>query len=102
MSDRIATLPNFSTITPEEIAAAAFLSRYRGETRKLYTSDLRIYFAWCARHELRPLEVERAHVEFFARYLEEERRNMPASRRSPAEHPPGVLPDRGRRWSGRP
>lgn len=77
--DGIATLPTFSMVTDEEIAAASFLARYRGETRKLYMSDLRIYFDWCARHGLKPLQVERAHVEFFARHLEEERQNMPAS-----------------------
>lgn len=79
MSEVIATLPTFSTATREEIAAAAFLSRYGGETRKLYTADLRIFFAWCQRVGVRPLEVERPHVEFFARHLEDERGNMPAS-----------------------
>jgi len=65
--------------TEEEIAAASFLSRYTGHTRSLYAADLRIYFQWCADHDLRPLEAMRVHVEFFARHLEEERHNAPAS-----------------------
>jgi integrase/recombinase XerD len=79
MSDRIATLPTFTTATREEIAAAAFLSSYRGETRKLYTADLRIYFQWCRDVGIAPLEAERPHLEFFARHLEDDRGNMPAS-----------------------
>lgn len=75
----ISTLPTFTTATREEIAAAAFLARYNGETRKLYTADLRIFFTWCRNVGITPLEAERPHLEFFARHLEDERRNMPAS-----------------------
>ncbi len=79
MRDAISALPDFSTITPEEIAAAAFLSRYKGATRKLYTGDLRLFFQWCRDVNVPPMEVERAHLEFFARHLEEDRGNMPSS-----------------------
>lgn len=79
MSDTIARPAAHNTITPEEIAAAAFLSAYSGYTRSLYTSDLRIFFTWCQRVGIRPLEAERPHIEFFLRYLEEERGNQPAS-----------------------
>lgn len=75
----MATLPTVQTPTREEIAAAAFLSRYGGPTRKLYTSDLRIYFEWCRIVGINPLEADRAHLEFFARFMEEDRHNMASS-----------------------
>lgn len=79
MFDVIAPLPTLNTPTREEIAAAAFLSRYSGATRQLYTDDLRMYFGWCQTNGINPLEVERPHIEFFARYLEEERGNKASS-----------------------
>ncbi|TDW31034.1 tyrosine-type recombinase/integrase [Cryobacterium psychrophilum] len=72
--------PTFSPrMTEEEIAAAAFLARYKGDTRTMYISDLRIYFEWCYSNGIKPLEAERVHLEFFARYLEEVRGNGPAA-----------------------
>lgn len=32
------------------LAAAGFMSRYEGETRRAYDLDLRTWFAWCSRH----------------------------------------------------
>lgn len=76
-----------NTLTPifrnsmkeEELAALSFLSRYTGETRDLYIGDLRIFFEWCRVNGIQPLSAQRVHVEFFARYLEDERGNGPAS-----------------------
>ena len=63
------------------LAIAAFLARYGNEnTRALYEIDLRIWIQWCTDHQLRPLvDVQRAHVELFGRYLEVERHNGPAT-----------------------
>jgi integrase/recombinase XerD len=63
-------------LTASEMAAVAFLARYSGNTRQLYTLHVRIYFAWCAENRLDPLtDVQRAHVELFVRYLQDVRRN---------------------------
>lgn len=62
-------------MTEEEIAALSFLARYSGDTRAGYLIDLRIFFAWCQANGLRPLAVTRVHLEFFSRYLEEDRGN---------------------------
>jgi integrase/recombinase XerD len=62
-------------MTEEQAAAVSFLSRYTGDTLTLYLADLRIWFDWCAVNGLKPLTVERVHLEFFARYLEEDRGN---------------------------
>lgn len=66
-------------MTEEEIAAASYLARYQGDTRKMFLSDLRIYFEWCRVNGIPPLKVKRVHIEFFARHLEEERGNAPSS-----------------------
>lgn len=67
------------SITEEEIAALAFLSRYGEGTRKQYFADLRIFFDWCASNGIKPLEAKRVHLEFFARYMEDERGNQASS-----------------------
>lgn len=56
-----------------ELAAAGFLARYGGLTRSNYTGHLRLWFQWCADHGVPVLEAKRAHIELFARHLEEER-----------------------------
>ncbi|HXX89376.1 MAG TPA: tyrosine-type recombinase/integrase [Acidimicrobiales bacterium] len=53
------------------IAVAGFLARYPETTRRSYASDLRQYFAWCESVGLRAFEVQRAHLELWARAMEE-------------------------------
>lgn len=79
MGNAITVPASTHAFAEHDLAAAAFLARYTGDTRKLYASDLRIYFEWCQVHDLEPLAVQRVHLEFFARHLEDDRRNGPAS-----------------------
>src|SRR5213075_476131 len=58
----------------EREAIAGFLAGYAGNTRIGYTTDLRLFADWCADNRLRLLEVRRAHLEIFARTMEQERR----------------------------
>jgi len=53
-------------------AAVAFVASYSSPgTRQAYTTQLRLWFAWCAQHQLEPLaDVRRPHVELYARDLE--------------------------------
>lgn len=67
------------TLSLEDTAVVSFLVGYSGETRKMYTADLRIFFNWCEVNDVRPLEVSRMHLELFRNYLEEVRGNAPAS-----------------------
>jgi integrase/recombinase XerD len=53
------------------LAAGGFLARYSGTTRLAYASDLRIWFAWCARLGLAVFDVKRPHLELWAREMEE-------------------------------
>jgi integrase/recombinase XerD len=50
---------------------AGWLLGYRGHTRRAYLTDLRDFAAWCRRHGLALRTVGRAHVEAYARSLEE-------------------------------
>ena len=54
------------------IALGGFLAGYAGTTRDAYALDLRQWVTWCAGHDLEVFAVRRAHIELFARYLEEE------------------------------
>lgn len=53
------------------LAVAAFLARYGAATRAAYSCDLRAWFAWCDNHGLLAFEVQRPHVELWAREMEE-------------------------------
>ena len=55
----------------EERVAQAFLVRHPPGTRAVYARALRHWAAWCAGHELAPLEARREHVELWLREQEE-------------------------------
>ncbi|NHA70087.1 tyrosine-type recombinase/integrase [Phycicoccus flavus] len=55
-----------------QLAAVSFLARYSGRTHRLYSFQLREWFAWCEGHGLDPLVgVQRAHIELHIRGLAE-------------------------------
>lgn len=54
-----------------DLAAAAFLARYSGVTRRNYASDLRVWFRWCALHGVEVLDARRVQIEIWARDMEE-------------------------------
>jgi site-specific recombinase XerC len=55
----------------ERVAVAAFLAGYTGATRVSYTTDLRIFAGWCQETGVNLLRVQRAHLELFARWMEQ-------------------------------
>ncbi|MCQ4119906.1 tyrosine-type recombinase/integrase [Rhodococcus tibetensis] len=67
--------------TRNDMIVAGFLARYGNEhTFEGYRTDLKILFDWCGHHGLDPIvDVERPHLELFARHLELERHNRPAT-----------------------
>lgn len=75
----IATTP--LSISPPDAAVLGYLGRYSSPgTIAVYTMGLRILFEWCAKQNLGVLEdVQRPHLELFARYLENERHNSPST-----------------------
>jgi integrase/recombinase XerD len=67
------------------LAVAAYLARFKGQSRIHTDSDLRGYLGWCQQRELDPLGASRPHVELYIRWLQEVRRYQPStvSRRLP-------------------
>jgi site-specific recombinase XerD len=60
-------------------AVAAYLARYRGQTRIHAESDLRSYLTWCQAHALDPLAAQRVHIELFLRWMQEVGRYQPST-----------------------
>jgi integrase/recombinase XerD len=56
-----------------------YLARYKGQSRIHTESDLRAYLDWASRHGVRPLEVQRAHLELYLRWMEEVRHYRPST-----------------------
>jgi site-specific recombinase XerD len=56
---------------PTQLAASSSLARYRGDTLRAYTQDLRIFSGWCADRDLEPLRAQRPHLELYLRWLEQ-------------------------------
>jgi site-specific recombinase XerD len=61
------------------LAAAGFLARYEGATRRAYDLDLRTWFAWCLRQGVEPLAVTRPMVELYVRWMTETAGYAPAT-----------------------
>lgn len=61
------------------IAVAAYLARFKGQSRIHTESDLRGYLVWCDQRDLDPLAVSRPHVELYIRWLQEVRRYLPST-----------------------
>lgn len=55
---------------PMTLAIQGYLARYRGTTRKDYTTDLKVFLDWCDRNDLAPLFAMRGHIEMYVRWLE--------------------------------
>jgi integrase/recombinase XerD len=70
-------------VVPDErvlrAAVAAYLGRYRGESRVHTGSDLKVFLTWCAGQDLDPLNLSRADVERYVRWLQEVRCYQPST-----------------------
>lgn len=61
------------------LAVAAYLARFKGQSRVHTESDLRGYLTWCADRELDPFTATRPHVELYVRWLQEVRGFRPST-----------------------
>jgi integrase/recombinase XerD len=61
------------------LAVAAYLARFKGQSRVHTESDLRGYLGWCEQRGLDPLTASRPHVELYIRWLQEVRRYRPST-----------------------
>ena len=62
------------SVDPLRLAAAAYLARFKGQSREHTESDLRAYLYWCAERGLDPLTATRPHIELYVRWMQEQRR----------------------------
>ena len=60
-------------------AVAAYLARFKGQSRVHTESDLRAYLTWCGSHNLDPLAAQRPHLELYIRWMQETRRYKPST-----------------------
>ena len=60
-------------------AVAAYLGRYRGESRVHTGSDLKVFLTWCSGQDLDALEVGRAEIERYVRWSQEVRCLQPST-----------------------
>ena len=61
------------------LAVAAYLARFKGQSRLHTESDLRCYLSWCADHDLDPLPARRPHLELYLRWMQEVRGFQPST-----------------------
>jgi integrase/recombinase XerD len=59
---------------PLRLAAAAYLARFKDQSRVHTESDLRAYLHWCTERSLDPLAATRPHIELYVRWMQEQRR----------------------------
>lgn len=71
MSSTLATNADLRGYGPDQIIRASFLASFSEPTRGSYSMVLSQWFAWCEEHNLRPSEAKRAHIELWARELDE-------------------------------
>ena len=60
-------------------AAAAYLGRFKGLSRRHSASDLTVFLTWCASHGLDPLGAGRADLERYVRWVQETRAFKPST-----------------------
>jgi integrase/recombinase XerD len=53
------------------LAVAAYLARFKSQSRIHTESDLRGYLVWCELRGLDPLAASRPHIELYVRWLQE-------------------------------
>lgn len=68
-----------TTTRVRRLAVAAYLARFKGQSRIHTESDLRGYLDWCESRGLDPLAATRPHIELYLRWLQEGRRYRPST-----------------------
>src|SRR4051812_13074442 len=61
------------------LAVAAYLARFKGQSRVHAESDLRGYLGWCTDRGLDPFAAGRVHVELYLRWMQEVRGYKPST-----------------------
>lgn len=67
------------TLASLRLAIAAYLARFKGQSRLHTDSDLRAFLKWCADQGLNPLDAKRPHIELYLRWMQEIGRYKPGT-----------------------
>jgi len=59
------------TRTALRVAVAAYLARFKGQSRVHSESDLRAFLTWLSERGLDPLQAKRPHIELYLRWMQE-------------------------------
>ncbi|HET8603773.1 MAG TPA: site-specific integrase, partial [Marmoricola sp.] len=59
------------TRTALRVAVAAYLARFKGQSRVHSESDLRAFLTWLSERGLDPLQATRPHIELYVRWMQE-------------------------------
>lgn len=70
---------DLANLHPVDMASVGFLAGYSGRTRDTYCADLNAFLRWCNDNRLDPLTAQRAHLEFYLRWMAEVRHLAPAT-----------------------
>ena len=68
-----------STSAVRHLAVAAYLARFKGQSRAHAESDLRGYLSWCEARGLDLLAATRPHIELYLRWMQEVRHYRPST-----------------------
>ncbi|GIF04735.1 tyrosine-type recombinase/integrase [Actinoplanes siamensis] len=81
MTTSTAPQPTPTTCDPRLLAAAvaAYLGRYRGQSRTHTGSDLKVFLGWSADQPLDPLQAARVDIERYVRWLQDVRCYQPST-----------------------
>ena len=66
-------------LDPLRLAAAAYLARFKDQSRVHTECDLRAFLRWCAERAVDPLNTTRPYIELYVRWMQEDRRYAPST-----------------------
>ncbi len=67
---------DLSALVPSDVVrlvTAAYLARFKGDSRAHSSSDLSVFLTWCAGREVEPMTATRVHLELYVRWMQDTR-----------------------------
>lgn len=61
------------------LVQAAYLARYKGDSRQHTASDLNMFLTWCRQRDVEVMTATRVHLELYVRWMQETRRYKPST-----------------------
>lgn len=61
------------------LVSAAYLARFKGDSRTHTASELNSFLTWCRERDVEPLIATRTHLELYVRWMQETRHYLPST-----------------------